>query len=562
MMDKSPSIAQVADCIYRTIPLAHSIEGVKNEKSFTIDHGTQICYSGIELKREAEFMREYIKEATGLDLCVTTEKAKNGGQIVLTLLSDNAKIKETIAEEGYIIEIGESSIDVKAKTKAGLLFASQSFRKILWNVTSGDNQTTITLNPIKISDEPRFQYRGMHLDCSRHFFKLEFVKQFIDMMALHQMNYFHWHLTDDQGWRIEIKKYPRLTEFGSMRTGTIVGRNSDADDQLPYGGYYTQDMIREVVDYAAERHITIIPEIDMPGHMLAALACYPELGCTGGPYEVSHLWGVDDDILCAGNDKTFEFVTNVLSEVIELFPSQMIHIGGDEAPRAKWKACPKCQARIQAEGLDKIAEGALNSTGKPLTPEDRLQSYFMNRVMTWLEAQGRHAIGWDEILNADLLKSATIMGWRGTSGAEAAAKIGHDVILSPLTHCYFDYTQTDDEAAAPYEPLHASVMPITVEKVYSFDLPIAMTEADRKHVLGVQANLWSEYLYAPGVVEYHALPRMSALAEVQWSNTEDKSYEDFLKRMLVMRKIYDRYGWQYGKHIFRDPGTKIDRWNH
>ena len=348
------------------------------------------------------------------------------------------------------------------------------------------------------------------------------MKKFIDLLALHNMNRFHWHLTDDQGWRVEMKKWPKLISVGSQRTGTIIGTNSDIDDGIPYGSYYTQDEIREIVAYAAARHISIIPEIDMPGHMLAALASYPELGCTGGPYQVGHYWGVYKDVLCIGNGRVYQFIEDVLTEIMDLFPSEVIHIGGDEAPTEKWLQCPKCQ------GLG--------------------QHHFTKRVFDFLTSKGRRALGWDEILD-NSPEDAMIMSWRGTEPGAKAAETGHDVIMSPTTYCYFDYQQVKD---ALFEPSRCGGF-IPIEKVYSLDpAPDSLSVTARQHILGTQANLWSEYITNEAMLEYQALPRMSALSEVQWTQPERKDYEAFKERLTRLTALFELYRYQYAKHLWPD----------
>ena len=342
------------------------------------------------------------------------------------------------------------------------------------------------------------------------------------------MNTFHWHLTDDQGWRIEIKKYPKLTEVGSKRNCTVVGKaRSGKYDNIPYGGFYTQEQAKEIVKYAQERYITVIPEVDLPGHMLAALAAYPDMGCTGGPYKVSPDWGIFEDVLCIGNEQSMQFLEDVMAEITEIFPSKFVHIGGDEAPRTRWAKCPKCQARIKAEDL---------KTDKQHTAEDRLQSYCMTRIEKFLNSKGRQIIGWDEILEGDVAPNATVMSWRGTSGGIKAAQMGHDVIMTPNLYCYFDYLQTADSKD---EPLGIGGY-VPVEKVYSLDPTAALTEEQAKHILGAQANLWTEYIATTEHAEYMILPRMAALAEVQWTQPEKKDYADFTQRLPRLIKFYQR----------------------
>jgi hexosaminidase len=397
----------------------------------------------------------------------------------------------------------------------------------------------------------------MHLDCSRHFWSVTFVKKFIDLLAMHNMNVLHWHLTDDQGWRIEIKKWPKLITVGSQRSGTIIGTNSDLDDETPYGGYYTQEEIRDIVAYAAARHITIVPEIDMPGHMLAALASYPELGCTGGPYQVGHYWGVYKDVLCIGNPKVYQFVEDVLTEVMELFPSEVIHIGGDEAPSDRWQQCEKCKDAYLKDAL----EGRLGAdmTSVREMPEFDIsatyQRLFTQRVFNFLASKGRRALGWDEILDG-CPQDAMIMSWRGSAPGAKAAEAGHDVVMTPTTHCYFDYQQVED---TEFEPSRCGGF-IPIERVYALDpAPDTLSVTARQHILGTQANLWSEYMTTESMVEYQALPRMSALAEVQWTKPERKDYEAFKERLTRLTALFEHYGYTYAKHLW--PERQIpNRW--
>jgi hexosaminidase len=369
----------------------------------------------------------------------------------------------------------------------------------------------------------------MHLDVGRHFFDKEFVKRYIDLIALHKMNTFHIHLTDDQGWRIEIKKYPRLTEIGSKRKESPMIGNRKKGDGTPYRGFFTQDDIREIVEYARKRYITVVPELEMPGHSLGALAAYPELSCTGGPHEVMTRWGVFEDVYCAGNDKVFEFMEDVLTEVIELFPGEYIHIGGDECPKARWEKCPKCQARIKKEGLK---------------DEHELQSYFVKRIEKFLNSKGRRLIGWDEILEGGLAPNASVMSWRGTEGGIAAARSGHDVVMSPTTHCYFDYYQSKNRKQEP-EAI-GGFLPLDI--VYSFEpVPAELAPEQRKHVIGAQGNVWTEYIHTPSDVEYMALPRMCALAEVVWTPAELKDWDDFRDRLDRFAERLDAMGVNYRK---------------
>lgn len=515
------------DASYDVIPLPQSIVMVKG-KAFILNSNTTIfCSSKDDLmQKNACFLSCYIADLTGLKLKVSDIKPKKGNYIELLLNNKNIK-----GEEAYTININNKNIKISGLTSTGVFYGVQTLRKSLPICNATNNP--IVLPAAEIKDAPRFKYRGMMLDCSRHFFSIDFIKKFIDLIALHNMNTFHWHLNDDQGWRIEIKKYPKLVEIGSVRTGTVMGRNSDVDDSIKYGGYYTQEQCREIVEYARQRHITVIPEIDMPGHMKAALASYPNLGCTGGPYKVGHNWGVYYDVLCIGNEDTFKFVEGVLDEVIDIFPSRYIHIGGDETPTKRWSECSKCEKIMQKEGL------AIN----------KLQAYFTNRIEKYLNSKGRSIIGWDEILDGDINKSATIMSWRGIEPGEKGAKMGHDVIMSPTSYCYFDYAQTKEQYSEPLTQVHA----LDVEQVYSLDpAPKTMSEESKKHILGVQANLWTEYISNPNLATYMLLPRMAALSEVQWTSPAQKDFKQFKIRATRLSKLYDKYGYIYALHLWQE----------
>lgn len=515
------------DASYDVIPLPQSIVMVKG-KSFILNSNTTIfCSSKDDLmQKNAYFLSCYIADLTGLKLKVSDIKPKKGNYIELLLNNKNIKGKEA-----YTININNKNIKISGFTSAGVFYGVQTLRKSLPICNAINNP--IVLPAAEIKDAPRFKYRGMMLDCSRHFFSIDFIKKFIDLIALHNMNTFHWHLNDDQGWRIEIKKYPKLVEIGSVRTGTVMGRNSDVDDSIKYGGYYTQEQCREIVEYARQRHITVIPEIDMPGHMKAVLASYPNLGCTGGPYKVGHNWGVYYDVLCIGNEDTFKFVEGVLDEIIDIFPSRYIHIGGDETPTKRWSECSKCEKIMQKEGL----------------PINKLQAYFTNRIEKYLNSKGRSIIGWDEILDGDINKSATIMSWRGIEPGEKGAKMGHDVIMSPTSYCYFDYAQTKEQYSEPLTQVHA----LDVEQVYSLDpAPKTMSEESKKHILGVQANLWTEYISNPNLATYMLLPRMAALSEVQWTRPAQKDFKQFKIRATRLSKLYDKYGYIYALHLWQE----------
>ena len=450
--------------------------------------------------------------------------------------------------EEYSLDVTREGVVVKASSLNGVVYALETIRQLLpVEIYLGQKKSgaSWTLPVVSIKDQPRFAYRGMHLDPSRHFFDLAETKRYIDVMVMHKMNTLHWHLTDDQGWRIEIRKYPKLTEVGGWRDKTIIGHlnSNQGYEYARYGGFYTQDEIREIVEYAASKGVTVIPEIDLPGHMLAALAAYPEYGCTGGPYEVWGRWGVSDDVLCVGKESTFKFIEDILLEVMELFPSEYIHIGGDECPKVRWEECPACQARLRKLGLKDTKEH---------TAEHYLQSYVTARVEKFLNDHGRKIIGWDEILEGELAPNATVMSWRGVSGGLQAARLGHDAIMTPNTYFYFDYCQSADK---DNEPISIGGY-LPVEKCYSYE-PYApdMTDEEKAHIIGVQANMWTEYIKTPEHLEYMLLPRAAALAEVQWCQPENKSWERFVASIKHYADIYDLLGYTYAKHIFDAKGT-------
>lgn len=532
--------AMFASCVqhlpeadYRVVPLPQEINMV-DEAAFVLTGDTKIaCVADDEaMQSNARLLAEYIEEKTGHKLEIVSGMAEGAIALSLDKVADN--------EEGYKMVVNANGVNITGTSPAGVFYGIQTLRKALPVVKGG----AVKLSAAAITDYPRFGYRGAHLDVSRHFFTVDSIKRFIDMLALHNMNRFHWHLTDDQGWRFEMKKYPKLNEVGAQRAQTVIGRNSGEYDGIPYGPYlYTQDQCREIVAYAAERHITVIPEIDLPGHMQAALSAYPELGCTGGPYEVWQMWGVSDDVLCAGNDATLQFITDVLAEIIDVFPSEYIHVGGDECPKTRWGQCPKCQARIKALGL---RDDAKNSA------EMYLQSFVIAHAEKFLNAHGRRIIGWDEILEGSLAPTATVHSWRGIGGGLEAAKRGHDCIMSPNVYMYFDYYQTKHTDT---EPLAIGGY-VPVETVYGYEpMHPSLTPEEQKHIIGVQANLWTEYITSFSHVEYMELPRMAALAEVQWCNPNRKDYDDFLQRILHMADMYDVKGYNYAKHIFDVTGN-------
>lgn len=515
---------------YNVIPIPQEIKLTDN-KEFSLNNDVRIVYpeGNKAMKRNALYLAEYLKKITGNDYA-TKADTDTHGNIVLQLHENNE------SPESYTLKVNSDCIVIDGASEAGVFYGIQTLRKSL-PVATG---STPVLPGVEINDAPRFGYRGAHFDVSRHFFTVDEAKKFIDMMALHNMNCLHWHITDDQGWRIEIKKYPLLTEIGSKRKETVIGRNSGKYDGKPYGGFFTQQQAREIVDYAAKRYITVIPEIDLPGHMQAALAAYPHLGCTGGPYEVWTMWGVSEDVLCAGNDSVLTFIDDVLSEIIDIFPSEYIHIGGDECPKTRWEACPKCQAKIKELGI---------KSDEKHSKEEYLQSFIIRHGEKFLTEHGRKMIGWDEILEGGLAPNATVMSWRGEAGGIEAARQHHDVIMVPNTYFYFDYYQTDD---TENEPLSIGGY-VPVERVYSFEPTYSvLTPEEHKHILGVQANHWSEYICSFSHLQYMALPRWAALCEVQWSLPEKRDYENFKTRLHQLTGIYDSEGYNYAKHVFRN----------
>ena len=517
---------------YEVIPLPQSIS-YTHQKPFELDAQTVITYPQGDalLQRNAQFLASYLKEITGLTL--TTEPNVNSGKVI-RLKTDLKKPNQ----EAYQLTVASEQITIDGASPAGVFYGIQTLRKSI-DVTE---PKSLAFPTAVIDDAPRFAYRGMHFDVSRHFFTVDFIKQYIDILALHNLNKFHWHLTDDQGWRIEIKKYPRLTEVGSTRKETLIGHllkdKPHQFDGKPYGGFYTQEQIKEIVKYAQDRYITIIPEIDIPGHTLAVLTAYPELGCTGKDCAVGTKWGVFDDVLCAGNEASYEFLEGVFDEITELFPSKYIHIGGDECPKTRWKECPKCQAKIKALGLKSDAEH---------TAEQKLQGYVVSRVEQFLKKKGREVIGWDEILEGDnISQDAIVMSWRGTEGGIAAAQRHNRAIMTPHYSLYFDYNQGEDLSK---EPLSIGEY-LPVKKVYDYE-PIdpKLTPEQGKYILGAQANLWTEYIASPAHAEYMLLPRLAALAEVQWTAPEKKNYADFLKRLGNLLNYYQKEGYHYAKHV-------------
>lgn len=505
------------------IPLP--LEMTMGRGHFSIDAQTRIIYDNPDpaLRLMGEELAEILAAAGTFSPEVVPQSIirSYGNDIFLSAdLND-----ESLGQEGYLLHINpKRMISIQANHAAGVMYGINSLLQHFPAEFFSDNSKAASwkLPAGSIRDLPRFAYRGMHLDVARHMFPVAFIKQYIDLLAFYKFNHFHWHLTEDQGWRIEIKQYPELTETAAWRKETIIGHQSERPkrfDGNPYGGYYTQEEVREIVRYATLKNITIIPEIEMPGHAQAALAAYPHLGCTGGPYEVATQWGVFEDVFCT-RESTFDFLENVLTEVMDLFPGPYIHIGGDEVPKTRWASCTDCQQRIQEENLADEAE---------------LQSYFVQRIEQFLYTHGRKLIGWDEILEGGLAPRATVMSWRGTEGGIAAARMGHDVIMTPNSHCYFDHYQADPEN----EPLAIGGL-TTLSDVYHYEpVPEELTADEAKHILGAQANVWTEYLKTPAAVEYMILPRMAALAEVVWSDSSSRKYEDFILRLVWHEDMYE-----------------------
>lgn len=508
---------------YPIIPLPAKLTPIKGQ--FKIDSDTRILINeeNETIIKTANYLADALTKAVNIKPDISkSEKSKDAISLELdpTIQSD----------EGYELEISIYDVSIRAKTAQGLFYGIQSLLQL---VPTSVDPNKIIIPCVSIKDEPRFPYRGMHLDVGRHFFPTDFIKKYIDLLALHKMNRFHWHLTEDQGWRIEIKKYPKLQEIAAYRKETLIGHYNDQPHQFDgkrYGGFYTQEEIKDIVAYAQDRFITIIPEIELPGHSQAALAAYPELACTSGPFEAATKWGVFDNVYCP-TETTFEFLENVLSEVIDLFPSTYIHIGGDECPKIKWKESSFCQQLMKKEKLK---------------DEHELQSYFIKRIERFVLSKNRKIIGWDEILEGGLAPEAAVMSWRGMEGGIKAANEGHDVVMSPTSHCYFDYYQSQSAD----EPLAIGGF-LPLKKVYAFEpIPEELNTDKAKHILGAQGNVWTEYMPTTQQVEYMAFPRASALAEVVWSPKEKRSYANFVKRLQAHMKRLQALEVNVANHIF------------
>ncbi len=514
------------------IPLPNKV--VQSNGEFKLTKETKIVLMNSSFELEVSYLNSYLKTNYDLELQVVSVLPSDGNYMIIT--EPEVKVGQL---ENYSLNVNQNQILFSAEGNAGLFYSMQTLLQLLPLQKSAE----VKIPCVQIKDSPRYAWRGMHLDCSRHFFTKEEVKKYIDYLAMYKFNVFHWHLVDDQGWRIEIKKYPLLTKIGSQRKETIIGKpafnkdgtpsKDDKYDGIAYGGFYTQEDIKEVVAYAKSKYITVVPEIEMPGHSLAALAAYPNYSCTGGPFETFTKWGVSDDVYCAGNDSTFLFLENILSEVMDLFPGKYIHIGGDECLKDRWKVCPKCQKRIADEKLK---------------DESELQSYFITRIEKYVNSKGKQIIGWDEILEGGLAPNAALMSWRGTEGGIAAAQQKHFVVMTPGKPCYFDHYQSKDKTKEPlaiggFNPLAA---------VYAYNpTPQALLEDESKYIMGAQGNVWTEYITDFAKVQYMSMPRMAALSEVLWTLPEKKNYKDFLMRLKIHTKTLDKMGVNYSKQFLK-----------
>ncbi len=522
----SETVTTASTANYEVVPIPHKILPDRG-KPFILDADVSIVCKNDnpQMLKNAEMLSAYLKQLTGLDIrVVNTPIATASKQIVLStsLTADSP--------DAYKINITQEAITISGASPAGTFYGIQTLRK---SIDAGEKGEVVFPAAV-IEDAPEFAYRGAHLDVARHFFPADSVKKYIDMMALHNMNRLHWHLTDDQGWRLPLKRHPELITKGAIRRGTCIGKDFSSCDSIPYGGFYTPAEIRDVIAYAADRHISIIPEIDLPGHMLAMLTAHPDLGCTGGPYELWTIWGISDDVLCAGNDDVYTILDEVLSEVAEIFPYQYVHIGGDECPKDRWKECQKCQAKIKELGLTDDEE---------FTKEQKLQSHVMKFATDVLSRHGKKIIGWDEILEGTVPDDAVVMSWRGSEGGKKAAETGHDAIMAPYTHYYLDYYQSEDREN---EPLAIGGY-IPLSKSYSFEPFDGISPENRKHILGVQANLWTEYIHTFPHVQYMVLPRWAALSEVQWSAPESRDFDAFRTRLANMKEHYRANGFNFSE---------------
>ena len=515
------------------IPQPQEIVLARDTTPFIIDRSTTIVYPATNEKmhRTADFLATFIKEMTGTEVRVS-DKEKSSNAIILAVDSTMGH------PEGYKLQITPEKVLLTGGSEAGVFYGIQTIHKALPILKDG--KVAAALPAGTVTDFPRFRYRGFMIDVGRHFFPVSYLKQMIDLMALHNINYFHWHLTEDQGWRIEIKKYPKLTEIGSKRDSTIIDWETKKFDGKPHSGFYTQDEAREIVRYAADRFITVVPEIDLPGHTTAALASYPELGCTGGPYKVLCSFGVFPDVLCAGNDQTLQFTKDVLDEIMDIFPSEYIHIGGDECPKSRWEKCPKCQAKIKELGIKTLPKHS---------KENQLQTYFMSELEREINAHGRRMLGWDEVLEGGLTPNSTIMSWRGIQGGIEAARQHHDVIMTPIQRLYFSNPRINKMTGFEW-----------MNRVYNFEpVPAELTDAEKKFVIGTQGCIWTEWTADSTKMEWQILPRMAALSEIQWTLPEHKNFERFMERLPEMLKIYSSLDYGYREDVFAADTLKTHK---
>ncbi|PJY88338.1 beta-hexosaminidase [Bacteroides fragilis] len=515
------------------IPQPQEIVLARDTTPFIIDRSTTIVYpvTNEKMHRTADFLATFIKEMTGTEVRVS-DKEKSSNAIILAVDSTMGH------PEGYKLQITPEKVLLTGGSEAGVFYGIQTIHKALPILKDG--KVAAALPAGTVTDFPRFRYRGFMIDVGRHFFPVSYLKQMIDLMALHNINYFHWHLTEDQGWRIEIKKYPKLTEVGSKRDSTIIDWETKKFDGKPHSGFYTQDEAREIVRYAADRFITVVPEIDLPGHTTAALASYPELGCTGGPYKVLCSFGVFPDVLCAGNDQTLQFTKDVLDEIMDIFPSEYIHIGGDECPKSRWEKCPKCQAKIKELGIKALPKHS---------KENQLQTYFMSELEKEINAHGRRMLGWDEVLEGGLTPNSTIMSWRGIQGGIEAARQHHDVIMTPIQRLYFSNPRINKMTGFEW-----------MNRVYNFEpVPAELTDAEKKFVIGTQGCIWTEWTADSTKMEWQILPRMAALSEIQWTLPEHKNFERFMERLPEMLKIYSSLDYGYREDVFAADTLKTHK---
>lgn len=514
------SAKTAATASWQIIPLPKQVTTTGGQP-FMLSGKTTIYYADgdAKQKRNAEFLVSYIKEITGINVATTTRKANNQIQLGIANVAGG--------DEAYRLDVSKKAVVLEGTTHAGVFYGLQTIMKALPIVKDAKQ---VALPAANISDAPRFAYRAFMIDCGRHFFSVDYLKKLIDVFAMHNINYFHWHLTEDQGWRIEIKKYPKLTEIGSKRSGTITAPNSGKYDNVPVSGYYTQDDAREIVRYAAERYITVIPEIDMPGHMQAALASYNDLGCTGGPYEVCQHFGVIKEVMCAGKAQTLQFAKDVVNEIMDIFPSHYIHIGGDECPKNRWKECANCQAKIAELGLKDI-EGH--------SKEEQLQSWFMGEVAKEIKARGRKMLGWDEILDGTPSKDITVIAWTSQKASIRSAKEGHKTVVAPITNFYFSNPRINQITGIP-----------SIKRVYDVNPAFAdLSDSEKANVIGAEGCIWTEWVPDTKKLEWELLPRLAALAEVQWTNQDQREFGSFADRLLHMHDIYRKMNLNYKDDI-------------